>query len=127
MLFAAPVGALIHCCYQQSAPRSIHKQAPGAPLARWVAWLLALLNLIFLPTFFITVSDLTNVVSGFPPYLQRVLLVPCISVPLTITVGVFAVRAWIKAYWTVWGRLFYTLFAGVALGYLYFLAFWNFL
>lgn len=127
MLVAAPTGALIRRRYRRAAPQAIQRRPPGARLARWVAWLFALLNLTFLIIFFVTVSDLTNVVFGMPPYLQRLLLVPWISVLLTIAIGFFAVRAWLKAYWTSWSRLFYTLFTLVALGYLYFLSFWNFL
>ncbi len=127
MAIAVPAATLTHRRYRQTAPQQITHHPRGARVARWLAWLLALLNLIFLVGFFISVSDLNNVIYGLPSTLQALLLVPWLSAILSLTVVAFAVLAWLRRYWTVWGRVFYTLFALAALAHLWFLWFWNFL
>ena len=127
MMIVAPAGALIHRRYQRAAPHTIQAHPAGARLARWATWFLAVINLIFLITFFITVSDITNVIFGLPAYLEFLLFVPWVSLFLTVVTIAFAIRAWVQAYWTLLGRIFYTLFAVASCGYLFFLWFWNFL
>lgn len=127
MVIAVPTATLTHRRYRQTAPQQIPAHPRGARTARWLAWLLALFNLIFLIGFFITVSDLNNVIFGLPPTLEALLLVPWLSAVLSFIVVVFAVLAWLRHYWTLWGRVFYTLFALTTLAYLWFLRFWNFL
>lgn len=127
MAIAVPAATLTHRRYRQTAPQQIPNHSRDAIIARWLAWLLALLNLIFLVGFFITVSDLNNVIFGLPPALEALLLVPWLSAVLSLAILAFAALAWLRRYWTVWGRIFYTLFALVVLAYHWFLWFWNFL
>ncbi|HSM56845.1 MAG TPA: serine hydrolase [Candidatus Sulfomarinibacteraceae bacterium] len=126
MIIAVPTSYLIHRRYRREAPQAISPTPLGAHLARWVAWIFALLNIAFLLIFIITVSDMNNLVFGLPPYLQALLITPWISVLLVLAVAASAVLTWLRRYWTVWGRIFYTLFALVAVAYLWFLWFWNF-
>jgi hypothetical protein len=55
------------------------------------------------------------------------LCLPWFSTFVLLAVAAFNVIAWIRSYWTLWGRIGYTLFTAVVLGYLWFLWFWNFL
>ena len=127
IIVALPAGALTHRRYQRAAPQLIAPQPPPAHAARWLAWALALVNLVFLVGFVLIVGDLNNVVFGLPPILQALLLLPSVSAVLWLSTASFTVLAWLKRYWTLWGRIVYTLFAVIALAYLMFLWFWNFL
>lgn len=127
MLVAVPVGALVHRRYRQAAPALIRPNPAGARVARWLTWLFALLNLVFVIVVFVTLSDLAAVAFGLPGYLEALLVVPWISALLFLAIAAFAILSWIRRYWTLWGRIFYTLFTLVVAGYLWFLWFWNLL
>jgi hypothetical protein len=126
-IIAVPAATLIHHRYRTTAPQQIAAHPPGARVARWLTWLFALASLVFLIGLFLSVNDLNNVIFGLPPLVEVLLLLPWFSVTIFVAIIAFTVLAWIRNYWTVWGRIGYTLFLTMSLAYLWSLWFWNLL
>jgi len=99
----------------------------AARAARWTAWFFAVLNLVFLLVLALTLSDIGNVIFGLPDWLAALFFVPWLAAVLAAALVVFAVLAWVRGWWTVWGRLLYTLLALLSAGYVWFLWYWNLL
>jgi len=78
-------------------------------LARLVAWAQAVLSLLALGGIFVLLSDLESVTFGLPAALELLLRVPYLTTALTGAMLLFAVAAWWRGWWTLIGRLHYTL------------------
>ncbi|NIO49623.1 MAG: serine hydrolase [Candidatus Aminicenantes bacterium] len=104
------------------------KEIPGAPwLVRFIAGGMSALYIIFLIGMFSVVSDYMELIFGVPPLLKILLILPILSALLTIGALFFAYIGWKNKYWTVCGRLHYTLVVLASLVFLCFLAYWNLL
>ena len=64
---------------------------------------------------------------GVPGWVVALLVVPNVLVGLTPALVVLAVLAWRRRWWSVAGRLQYSLTAAAALGFVWFCALWNLL
>jgi CubicO group peptidase (beta-lactamase class C family) len=104
------------------------QQVPGAPwLVRLIAGGMALLYIIFLIGMLSVVSNYLELVFGVPLLFKILLVLPILSALLTICALFFTYVAWKNKYWTVCGRLHYTLVVLASLAFLWFLAYWNLL
>jgi len=95
--------------------------------ARWVAWGMNALYVLFLAGMVIIISDIYSIFYGVPPLLPFVLVLPLVAAVLTIVALGFTVLAWRKRYWGVVGRVHYTLVTLASLAFIWFLNYWNLL
>jgi CubicO group peptidase (beta-lactamase class C family) len=104
------------------------QQVPGAPwLVRLTAGGMAVLYIIFLIGMLSVLSNYLELIFGVPLLLRILLILPILSALLTIGALFFAYVAWKNKYWTVCGRVHYTLVVLASLAFLWFLAYWNLL
>lgn len=101
----------------------------GARLARLLAGFLSALNLV---VFVVACLALQNVpgmrlVYGVPRWMFAVFAIPFLTAPLAAAVLAFAGLAWRKRYWSIWGRVHYSLVTLAALLYVPFMLYWNML
>jgi CubicO group peptidase (beta-lactamase class C family) len=105
-----------------------NREIPGAPgLVRVIAGGMSALYIIFLIGMFLTVSNYMELIFGVPPFLKILLILPILSVLLTIGALFFVYVGWKNKYWTICGRMHYTLVVLASLVFLWFLAYWNLL
>jgi hypothetical protein len=124
-VIAYPARGLGRRYYRQAYPPAVPPTPLGARLALWTAWVFALLSLVFWVTFTLIMSDLNSLVFGLPPAVNALMVAPYILAVLVVGMLVFAVLAWVKKYWTLTGRIFYTLLALAAVAHVWFLNYWN--
>jgi len=104
------------------------REIPGAPgLVRVIAGGMSVLYIIFLIGMFSAVSNYMELIFGVPPFLKILLILPILSALLTICALFFVYVGWKNKYWTVCGRVHYTLVALASLVFLWFLAYWKLL
>jgi CubicO group peptidase (beta-lactamase class C family) len=121
-LIVWPVNAL------RNSLKGKHKASTlRARQARWVAWGMSALYVLFLVGMVIILSDIYSIIYGIPPLLPFVLVLPLLAVVLTIGALGFTVLAWKNRYWDVAGRVHYTLVTLVSLAFIWFLNYWNLL
>jgi hypothetical protein len=112
-----PIGWLITRRKARPRPR-------GAILARWLAWSISALNLLFLILFVASLQDLAL----FPSALTMVALgIALLTTVLTLGMVAGAGLAWRRRYWSVVGRAHYTLLTLGTLGFIWCLNYWNLL
>jgi hypothetical protein len=126
-LIAYPVRGLVRRHYRKAAPQAVPPAPVGERLAAWTGWVFALLSLVFWVIFTLVMGDLNNLIFGLPAAVNVLLAIPYLLAVLAAGMLVFAVLAWTRRYWTVGGRLFYTLLALAAAAQIWFLFFWNLL
>ncbi|HNT24854.1 MAG TPA: serine hydrolase domain-containing protein [Anaerolineales bacterium] len=102
-------------------------------LARRLAWVICLLNMIFLPTLFLVLSS-PEIMFGDTSAVKLLLLLPWLLAALTAALVVFVILAWSgvwnpgrKPYWNLLGRLHFTLLAFAALFFVWWMAYWGIL
>jgi CubicO group peptidase (beta-lactamase class C family) len=93
-----------------------------AVLARWLAWGISALYLLFLVLFVVGISDLS-----ITPLAKAALGVALVATALTAGMVTCAGLAWQRHYWSVVGRAHYTLVTLGALAFIWFLNYWNLL
>lgn len=104
------------------------KEIPGAPwLVRVIAGGMSVLYIVFLIGMFSTVSDPMEFMFGVPSPMKILLILPILSILLTIGALFFVYVGWKNKYWTVCGRVHYTLVVLASLFFLWFLGYWNLL
>jgi CubicO group peptidase (beta-lactamase class C family) len=112
-----PIGWLI-------ARRKATPRPRLAGLARWLAWGISALYVLFLVIFVVSISDLLQ----FPaPLTKAALVVAMAATALTVGMAACAGFAWQRRYWTIVGRAHYTLVTLGALAFIWFLNYWNLL
>jgi hypothetical protein len=129
-LIAWPIG--FFAARRKRAPASQPAPLP-ARLARWAA---ALFGLLWLVSLLGIVSIFANILPGFgvasiqfetPPQLTVLLSLTYVLIGLASAMLGFAVLGWVRRYWSLGGRIFYTLLALVALLLTWALVYWNLL
>lgn len=116
----------------RSIVRSSKKRFPTTSLARW-AWLIAglvgTLYLIFPIGLALTLwlIGFTEIIYGLPPIAIALFYLPLIAAGLTVSLPIFTVLAWRSSDWTIWQKLHYSVIAIAALGFIWFLDYWNLL
>jgi len=102
-------------------------------LARWAA---ALFGLLWLGILLGITSIFTDILPGFgfpriifetPPILNFLMSISYLVGGLALAMLVFAMLAWVRRYWSLGGRIFYTLLALLALLLTLSLVYWNLL
>ncbi len=114
--------------------RRKERAPPNFRRARWVAGGESLLNALFVVLMFVIMLNQTALGITFYPILTVVLILPIISCAFTAATTIFSVLAWWgkgnlenKPYWSIWGRLHYTLITLAGLFFIWYLIFWNLL
>ena len=97
----------------------------AARRARYWAWAASVLGVLFVAGMFMVISNEEAMTYGASPPLVAVLTLPLLSVASTLGVLVHAVLAWRRGYWSLFGRLHYTLVALSALAFVALLAYYN--
>ncbi len=106
--------------------RSDREGPAMAHLARFTAALVGLAQLLFLVLFALSVSALTNnPLEPYPAIFSAALWLPQVALPLTGLMVLFSLLAWLKGWWSRWGRLTYSLTTGLAVAFLWSLSVWN--
>ena len=105
---------------------------PGpARLARWAAaffgllWLVVLLGITSIFMDIVPVFGYPRIIFEAVPRLNVLLALSYGLAGLALAILVFAVLAWVRSYWRLGGRIFYTLLALFALLLTWSLAYWN--
>jgi len=93
-----------------------------AGLARWLAWGISALYLLFLVLFVVGISDVS-----ITPLEQAALVIALVATALTVGMVACAGFAWQRRYWSIIGRAHYTLVTLGALAFIWFLNYWNLL
>jgi hypothetical protein len=122
-VLAWPVGSLIRRLRKQpAAPSKLARQA------RYLAGLVSAFNLVFVVGLVVRLGQvLSGVFYGTPAYFVALLVIPLLTAILTVGSVVFTVLAWRDEYWSVLGRLHYSLIAVAALVFIWFVNYWNLL
>jgi len=111
-----------------SALRNRKKGKKVEPHSRWarcVAGWMSILYLIFLICMLIILKNAYDVIYGIPPLLPFALVLPLIAIIPTIGSIYFTVLAWKNSYWSMLGRVHYTLVTLASLVFIWFLNYWN--
>lgn len=96
-------------------------------IAGWLAWGASALSIAFVAGCAIALSDPQEITYGLPPLLRGALVIPPIIAVLAVGALILTVPVWIRGYWGVLGRAYYTLVKLAALGFVWFLYYWNLL
>jgi CubicO group peptidase (beta-lactamase class C family) len=128
-LIAWPIGFL---WWRKQSPASQTAPLP-ARLARWAAalfgllWLLDLLGIMSIFMDILPETGGLRIIYEAVPLLNILLSLSYVLVGLALAILVLAVLAWVRRYWNLDGRIFYTLLALMALLLTWSLVYWNLL
>lgn len=115
-----PIGFLFNRCPAKS-------EIP-AKAARWIAGGASMLNLVFLIGLMALSSmSLTSLIYGIPSTLVALFTIAIIAAIMAIVSAVFAALAWKNGYWSIAGRLHFTLIVIALLAFICWLNNWNLL
>jgi CubicO group peptidase (beta-lactamase class C family) len=119
-LIVWPIGGLL---------RRVRKHpSSGTGASKWARWLAGIasgLNLIFMAVLLFTFGE--DLVFGMSPIILGLLTVPIITSLLAVVLLGATVLAWIKGYWSIIGRAYYSLITLAALVFVAFANYWNLL
>jgi hypothetical protein len=113
--------------------RRIRKQLPQtskmARRAQFLAILVCTLNLGFLIGMGLAIfgTDYWQLFFGLPRVAIALLVIPPITTGLTLGLLIFTVLVWKNKYYSIIGRLHYSLMSVAAVGFIFFLNYWNLL
>jgi CubicO group peptidase (beta-lactamase class C family) len=129
-LIAWPIGFFAQ---RRKQPPASRPTPLPARLARWAAALFGMLWLVSLLGFASIFADILPGL-GVPrmyvetvPALNFILALSFVLGGLALAILVFAVLAWVRRYWSLCGRIFYTLLALLAMLLTWWLLYWNLL
>jgi CubicO group peptidase (beta-lactamase class C family) len=111
------------------AVRHRRQAADRTPLTRWshrLANAVSILGLVFLVGFVLMLPQVMKTYL-FPDGIYLLLALPVLAAVLTLGVVVLAVVGWIKADGTLKNRIYTTVFSLLAVGFVWFLNYWNLL
>jgi CubicO group peptidase (beta-lactamase class C family) len=95
--------------------------------ARWLAGLLCALNVLILLGLVLILSNPADLAFGVTPLLTILFILALVCAILTVGVVICAFLAWRERFWSVGGRVHYTLVAVATLGFTWELVYWNLL
>lgn len=113
--------------------RRIRKPLPQSPImarrAHLLAVLVCTLNLVFLIGMGLAIfgTDYWQLFFGLPKVAIALLVIPPITTGLTLGLLIFTVLAWKNKYYSIIGRVHYSLMSVAAVGFIFFLNYWNLL
>jgi CubicO group peptidase (beta-lactamase class C family) len=120
---------VVHLALRHLAPPS----RPPARLARWLAVLFGLLLLLFVVGLLAVVGDIDpaygvpRIFFGAPSLLSVVMVVPVLMALTAAAMVVAGGFAWRERYWSLFGRVHYTLLGFMALLIIWLFWYWNLL
>jgi hypothetical protein len=115
-----PLGALIGRLRKRSDARN-----PARRRALWLGWIVSALNLVFLLVVLLSFGE--GLIYGVPFPMRVVLLIPIVTGILSLVVLACTVIAWMRGYWSLVGRLYYSLIAPASVLFVLFAGYWNML
>jgi len=118
-LFAWPIVAF--CTRGLSGPES----PPRA--ARLVAWIMGLLFVLLFICILLGAADRDQFAFGVPSLMKAALWLPLLAIPLFAATAWFSIRAWNRKYWSLAGRIHYSLVSVTGFTLLGWLYYWNLL
>src|SRR5579875_2167849 len=97
--------------------------------ARWAAAVLGAMNVFFIIEMLHLLNrmDDWDFVYGVPPDIKALLWIPTVTTVLAAVVVCFAIWAWRRRFWSLAGRIHYSVIAAAALVFVWFFAYWNLL
>jgi len=113
--------------------RALRRRAPRAAwLARWLAALVATLHLAFMALLLILIINTSNaqpylLLFGLPPEAAPLFIVPWVAGALSLGLVLLAWPVWRERFWSLAGRIHYTLVTLAALGFVWLLLDWGLL
>lgn len=108
--------------------RRLAQDPRRARVARRLAAVLSILNLVFMVGFAAALMQgLTGALPYPPPWFVALLVIPIFTAVLSLVLFVLAALAWKDGYWSVVGRLHYSLVVMAALVFVWFTNYWNLL
>lgn len=109
--------------------KRVSKNSKITQMAQFIAILVSTLNLIFLIGIGLVLSqaDFWELFFGLPKTVIALLLIPPLTTGLTLGLLTFTVMAWKNRYWSLLGRINYSLITIAALSFISFLNYWNLL
>jgi hypothetical protein len=94
----------------------------GSRRARRLAFLVSGLNLIFSMILLFGFGDPTL---GISPIIRAALIIPIVTALLTLLMLWMAIAAWVKGYWSIWGRTYYLVLTMSAVVFILWANYWN--
>jgi CubicO group peptidase (beta-lactamase class C family) len=115
-----PIGFLFNRCHTKS-------EKPGRA-ARWVAGAACMLDLLFMAGL-VALSAVApmSIIYGIPSSLSALLAIAIVAAVLALSSTALAVLAWKDSYWSIAGRVHYTLVVLALLAFIWWLNNWNLL
>lgn len=115
-----PMGLILNRCPTKS-------ERPGRA-ARWLAGVACMLDLLFMAGL-VAISSVTPtpLIYSIPPSLIAVLAIAIVAAIMALASAIFAAVAWKNGYWSIAGRLHYTLVVLALLAFAWWLNNWNLL
>ena len=100
-------------------------KAPLMPrIAHWLTGCFGALSLLFVAAFLSMMMD-PEIIYGAPPALKPLLVIPIVLVVISVSMFIFTALAWVRHYWSIAGRIHYTLLTMTDLAFLFWLQYWN--
>jgi CubicO group peptidase (beta-lactamase class C family) len=101
----------------------------GAVLARWTGAAAGALVIFFVLAFLAAFRriDLWDFAYGVPRVIRELLIIPPVTAVLATALVIFSVCSWLKPWWSVFGRVHYTILTLAAVVWVWFLVYWNLL
>jgi hypothetical protein len=115
-----PLGALI-----ERLRKRTHEPNPARRRALWVGWMVSALNLAVLLVLLLSFGE--GLVYGVPLLIRVILVIPIVTSILSVVTLALALVAWIRGYWSLLSRLYYSLIALGSVVFVLFAAYWNML
>jgi len=115
-----PLGALINRLRKRP-----QQSDPAKRRALWVGWIVCALNLVFLLVVLLSFGE--ELVYGVPLSIRVILVIPIITGILSLAFLALAVIAWVRGYWSLIGRLYYSIIALASVLFVLFASYWNLL
>ena len=104
-------------------PRLMDKRAPWP--AKASLFVASVLDLAFFILLAVSLFKPEEFLLGIPAPLRVGLWLPLASIPFLAAAVIFGVLSWLKKYWTICGRFFYSLATLAGISFLLDLAYWN--
>jgi hypothetical protein len=99
-----------------------------ARIARWLAMAAGILNLVFVAAFAATLTQGLSGASPYPPsWFVALLVLPMLTAILSVVLLVCTILALKNRYWSLVGRVHYSLVTLVALAFVWLANYWNLL
>ena len=102
-------------------------EKPAPRLARWMASLMALVQVVFIVGLALMLSNIENLMFGVPMTMKILLALPLVSILFLAGTFLYMLSAWLKGFWGGCARIHYTMVFLAGLAFLFFLNYWNLL